>query len=469
MKAKGIIICLLAGIVYMACEDSIGRVGLGTQPEEDGVVVFDTTVVVEARTIEVDSVYAKTNSGFLGNFFDPSYGNIKSSYICQYYPSVGFPYLDSIVDNKIDSVLLNIYYTSFLGDSLAPMEATVYPVIKALEKNYYTNANPEDYCDMDHPIAKYGYTARNLAISGDDLSETGGFYISIPLPVEIGQNYLDKVRNGELKTLGEFLEFFPGTYLTTTFGTGSIIPVEMTDIALFYRRISTLKDEAGNDSIAIGTARAVFTATKEIIQLNRFENKNPAFLYEDNPDKTYLKSPAGVFTELTIPIREIVKGIGKKKFSNVSISIKAYPNENQLYSLPIPGVLSFSTGSESGNRAKLLLIEPDSVINFFEMKKIADGRTSYTTQFNYSTFTFDFNNISNIVQNAIDKAPDKDLKLWLIPVQTSWVSQSTSYYGGSVEIDYMTSHYLYPSGVTLKKGGDNLKASVIATDLKIND
>jgi len=472
MKTKGLIICLLSGILYMACEDSIGRVGLSIQPEEDKVSVFDTTVIVEARTIEVDSVYAKTTNGFLGDFYDPSYGNIKSSYMCQYYPSVGFPYLDSIVDNKIDSVRLNLYYYSYIGDSLAPMEVTVYPIVKPLDKNYYTNANPEDYCDMKHPLAKCGYTARNMNISDSVLQARGYIYsFSIPLPVKFGQDYLDKVRNGELKTLNEFLDFFPGTYLSTTFGTGSMIPVNGTEIVLFYSRNTMMQDVNGEDSLAVVVSGASFTVTKEIIQINKFENKIPAFLTDENPDKTYLKSPAGVFTELTIPIKEIVKGIGKKKFSNVKLSLKVYPNDYGEYPMQFPGA-SFSSVPISDNAtsfsAKLLLIEPDSVKNFFEMKKVADGQTSYTTQFNSSTYTYDFNNISNVVQNAIEKAPDKDLKLWLIPVQTTWVSQKMSD-GSSYQLDYMTSYYLYPSGVTLKKGGDNLKARVVATDLKIHD
>ena len=474
MKTKGIVICFLLSIIYMACDDSVNRIGLGIQPEEDKVSVFDTTVFVKARTIEIDSVYAKTNNGFLGNFYDPSYGNIKSSYICQYYPSVKFPYLDSIVDNKIDSVQLNVYYSKFLGDSLAPMEVTVYPIIKSLDKNYYTNASPGAYCDLKHPLAKYGYTARNLNISDSLLKVYNyNYHITIPLPVKIGQDYLDKVLKGELKTVEEFLEFFPGTYLTTTFGTGSMIAVDMTDIMLYYTLRSTFKGVNGNDSIGTSAARAAFSVTKEVVQLNTFENKNSSFLTKDDPNKAYIKSPAGVFTEVTIPIKEIVKGIGKKKFSSVKLSLKAYPADEWKYSLPFPGMLtspvpSLDASATTGYKAKLLLIEPDSVMNFFEMKKIADGQTSFATQFNSSTYTYDFNNIANVVQNAINKAPDKDLKLWLIPIQTSWVKQSISY-GQSTEVDYMTSHYLYPSGVTLKKGGDNLKVRVIATDLKIND
>lgn len=482
MNTKEIVICFLLGVIYMACDDSIGRVGLGIQPDEDKVSVFDTTVIVDARTIEVDSVYAKTTNGFLGNFYDPSYGNIKSSYICQYYPSVGFPYLDSIVDNRIDSVKLFIYYSTYFGDSLAPMEVTVYPVVKPLEKNYYTNADPKDYCDLNHPIAKCSYTARNLNYS-DSLLNVYNYNraISISLPVKIGQDYLDKVRNNEVVNVDDFLNYFPGTYLTTTYGTGNMLVVDGTDIILYYTNQTVLSDVNGNDSIGTVVKTAAFSVTKEIIQLNTFENKNPAFLSEDNPDKTYIKSPAGVFTELTIPIKEIVKGIGKKKFSSVMLSIKAYPANDWKYSLPFPGMTTspvpppelsydYTTGYSSytsGFQSKLLLIEPDSVINFFEMKQVADNQTSYTSQFTPSTYSYDFTNIANVVQNAIDKAPDKDLKLWLIPVQTTWYTQSTTY--GTVQMDFMTSHYLYPSGVTLKKGGDNMKVRVIASDLTINN
>jgi len=475
MRTKGFVLCFFLAVIYMACDDTIGRVGLGIQPEEDKVSVYDTMVYINARTIGVDSLYAKTVNGFLGELYDPSYGVIKSSYVCQFYPAAGFSYLDSIVDNKIDSVILNIGYNTFFGDSLAPMEVTVYPVVKALENHYYTNTDPTEFCDMDHPMAKYGYTARNLNISDEELKDLYYYYnITIPLPVKFGQDYLDKILKGELKTTDEFLDFFPGTYLTTTFGTGSLLPVDKTTIVLYYTRKTTLKDVDGNDSLAFKVSNAVFTVTKEIIQLNRFENKNPAFLYENNPDKTFLKSPAGVFTELTIPIKEIARGIGKKKFSSVKLSIKASVRDEWTYSLQFPGMLNSvipPATDESGNSgysSKLLLIEPDSVLYFFEKKinKVADFQTSYTTQFNSNTYSYDFDNIANVVQNAIDNEPDKDLKLWLIPVLTTWYLYTNPYTGQTSPVDYTTSHYLYPSGVTLKKGGDNLKVRVIATDMK---
>ena len=469
MKAKVIVFCFLLGVIYTACEDSIGRVGLGSRPDEDKVNVFDTTVFIGARTIEVDSLYAKTTNGLLGEFYDPTYGNIKSSYMCQFYPAVGFPYLDSIVDNRIDSVKLNVYFYSYIGDSVAPMEISVYPVVKPLKTNYYTNTDPKDYCDMNHPMGKYSYTARNFTIS-DSLKqamEANGYpyFISIPLPAKFGQDYLDKVMNNELKTVDAFLDFFPGVYLTTTYGTGNLLAVNMTDIILYYQLNKTYQDAEGNDSVAQVPASAAFIVTKEVIQLNKFENKNPADFFNSNSEKMYLKTPAGVFTELTIPIKEIVKGIGRMKFSSVGLYLKAYPADDWAYKLPFPGTPTATSGVTSGSSAKLLLIEPDSVKNFFEMKKVADGQTSYTTQFNSSTYTYNFSNIANVVQNAIDKAPDKDLKLWVIPVQTTWVQDSN--YG--TIYDYLTTHYFYPSAVTLRGGKDDLKVRVIASDLTIHN
>jgi len=229
MRTKGFVICFILGIIFYSCDDTISRVGLGIQPDEDKISVFDTTVLIGARTIEVDSVYAKTIYGMLGEIYDPSYGVIKSSYICQYYPSIGFVNIDEIIDGKIDSVRLIVSYVNFYGDSLAPMEATIYPVNKALGDHYYTNADPKDFCDMDNPLAKYSYTARNLNVSEEILQQNGWLYfLSIPLPDEIGQEYLEKVKKNDLPSLEDFLDFFPGTYITTTFGTGSMLPIDAT-------------------------------------------------------------------------------------------------------------------------------------------------------------------------------------------------------------------------------------------------
>jgi hypothetical protein len=468
MRVKLFLLSFLAGLMYFACEDTT-NMGIVIQPGEDKIIPFDTTITITASTIKVDSIYAKTINGCIGEIYDPSYGTINAGFACQFYPSVGFQNIDSIVNDRVDSVFLSIHY-NYLGDSLAPMELTVFPVVKPLEKNYYTNVDPATFCDLKNPIVKYGYTARNMNIPDTLLSYWGYDYeLYIPLPLQLGQDFLEASKNDSFKNLDDFLKFFPGLYLASTFGTGSLIFSNTisysTEIHFHYKTTEHTTDTEGNDSIIQAKRMAVWAVTKEVIQLNSYKNTHDDFLLQASDSVTYMKSPAGFFTELTIPTKEIAKGVGKRQFSSVTLSISAYPISDWEYSLGFPG-----TGQVTSDLlGKVLLIKPDSVKNFFEQQQLANNRTSFSTVFTNSTYSYHFTNIANVVQDAIENNPEEDLKLWLIPVQTSFVWTTSSTTGEQIAADYATSHYLYPSGVALKKGGDNLKIRIIASNLQVDN
>ena len=470
MKTKIFLFTLLFGLIFFTCEDSLNTVGMGIQPDEDKIGVFDTIINIEARTVRMDSIYTKSHSGFLGNFYDPKYGDIKAGYLCQYYASFGFS--DSIIGtrgNEIDSVRLQIYYSSYVGDSLAPMEVSVFPIIKPLEEDYYSNVDPAKYCDLSSPWAKKVYTARDLNVpdSINNLNNLSNYRksVSITLPKYIGQDLYEKYieLGGTFGSIDNFNSIFPGTYLESSFGIGSILKVDLTEIYVFYTRdYTTASTETGADSLYVGIDAAVFTFTKEVTLLNNFSSNHDDNLYlEPSTDSLYLKSPVGICSEITIPIPDIVKSIGRKKFSSVNLRVNAYPKATENYTLPFPGTEVSGTSS-----AKLLLIEQDSVQSFFENQKIADSQTSYTTVMDTINNYYQFNNIANIVQTAIDNAPDKPLKLLLIPVQVEGYIQQSGY--SSYLVDYSTGYCLNPSAVVLKKGGDNLQIKVIASDLEIN-
>ena len=459
-------IALLA-TVSCSDEDTFDNIGGSIQPDKDKIQVFDTTMNIWGETVKVDAIYAKTISGYLGRFVDPQYGEIKAGYISQFYPANGFP-LDSMKNsNQIDSVRLFVLYRSYVGDSLAPMEVTAYRVIKPLEKHYYTNVDPSLYCDMDNPWGKATYTARDMNIS-DSLNLANvmsGAYkaVSIPLPLEFGQSLLEEYKRGENGAFAspeKMAEFFPGVYLESTFGSGSILDVEETRILIYYDRDVT--DDAGN--IITGSAAATLRVTKEVIQLNSFANTRNEELLAPSEDKMYLKTPAGVFSKIVIPIPEIIRTIGDRTFNNVKLTLNAYPREEREFNLPFPGL--GTNNAVNLTRSKLLLIEPDSVKTFFEEQRNADNKTSFFTTFNVSTYAYTYDNIANVVQNAIEKAPNKNLELLVIPVDVSYFTESSLY--TAYLIDYAAAHYLAPSAVTLKKGGDNLQIQIIAADLEVN-
>jgi hypothetical protein len=466
MRTKIFAFSILAMLAFAAC-DEFSTVGMSVQPEEDRISIFDTTININSQTVRVDSVYAKTVNGCLGEYYDPQFGTLNAGFISEFYPARDFYNVENIVGG-IDSVFLSLHY-AYMGDSLAPMEMTLFPVVKPLEKNFYTNINPADYCDLSNPILRHGYTARNMLVSDSYLaSSSWDHLLYIPMPLDFGQKFLDAyLADTTIVTdLDKFRDFFRGIYFASTFGTGSLIIINNVDlnaeIHFYYTTNETTTGSDGLDSAYTTARTAVWAVTKEVVQLNTFKNTDDSFLTEPSDTATYIKSPSGVYTEVIIPIKAISQGIGQHQFSSVSLLLNAYPINDWEYTYSFPGLGALSSTSTVAD--KLLLIVPDSITSFFENQKVADGVTSFTTTFTKSTYTYNYTNIANAVQYAMENSPDEDLRLWAIPVRTQYSSDSYGNY-----YDYTTSPYLYPSGVKLKKGGDNLKIRITASNLEIDN
>ncbi|MCC8146979.1 MAG: DUF4270 domain-containing protein [Bacteroidales bacterium] len=475
MKTKIFFLSILTGFIYLtACDDTIDSIGSGIQPDGDKIEIYDLSLNISGETVKLDSIYAKSISASLGNIKHPVYGSLKGEYACQFYPSAEFE-LDSMIKNDIDSIKLQIMYFNFQGDPLTPMEVSVYPVDEPLKNDYYSGIDLTQYADMQTLLGKRAYTARDLNISDsiyDSSSSSTYKVLSVTLPKELGQKFFEEYKKGDQGAFASqeaFSNFFPGTYIASTFGNGCLLDVERTSIFIYYqRRWEAISTITGNDTIIEGTTYASLNVTKEVTQLNSYVNSGEEELLAPNADKMYLKTPAGLYSKLTIPLAQIIDSIGNRKFSNVELSLSAYPKEDSEYLWDFPGTYQ-NVGIELA-KSKILLIEPDSVVPFFEQQKAADNLTSYYSTFNSSTSSYVFRNISNVLQNAIDKTEGnnyKDLELLVIPVTVPYYYASNDYYETN-PLDYATYHYLYPSAVTLRKGGDNLKLKIIAADLEVN-
>jgi hypothetical protein len=484
MKTK---IFLFAGILsccisLVACDDTVDRVGMGIQPGEDKVNTFGDSLPITGTTVKDPVLYAKTMNGLLGNFYDPAYGELKAGYICRFYPAQGFgpqeriDSIDRFSGGKIDSIHLRILYSKYVGDSIAPMEVSVYPVRPStpLTENYYTPLNPADYCDLSAPMAKKVYTARDLNIS-DSLHQANvaaNLYqvVSVPLPLALGQSLYDEYKacltdpsRQTFKTPEAMAEFFPGLYLKSTLGSGSLLEVEKTHIFVYTSWTREVEDTTQVNNLRTDTlvGFSVLDVSKEVIQLNEYAGTHDEQLWEvPQAEKMYLKTPAGIFSQITIPTGEIKRTIGNRKFSNVRLSIEAERPSDWQYNWVFPG--TDDANKIAMSQSKLLLIEPDSIPTFFEKQKSADNKTTYFTTFDTSTYAYTYANIANIVQYAIDNNIDP-LVLRLVPVEVAYYTYTSSSYT-TVSADYASSHYLFPSAVTLKK--DNLKIYLLAADLQ---
>jgi len=455
MKIKLFILGIVAGIMFLSsCNDDMGLVGPSMQPEEDTPTIRTDTFKLKASTVLLDSIYAKTATGLLGELYDPLFGNLKADFICQFYIQENFKFRQEPIDGKIDTVglILSFPRSSWIGDSLAPMQATVYPVVKPLERKYYTNINPADYVNMQQPLGMQAYTARDMSIS-DSAYINSNFSpsVSILLPNEIGERFYKASMDGSgaFANQDRFNEFFPGLYVTNTFGSGSILVINDSRLYFSYRYYTERKSTGVKDSVV--TMYELFPVTKEVIQMNRMQNADLDKLLAPNDDYTYLKSPAGVATRLTIPTKEIIEKVKDRRINTFFHQLKVMPQNDWKYALAPP--------------TYVLMLPEDSAKTFFEKGKIEDNITTYLGTYNSTSLAYTFNdvsgNLANLIKYQMQYAPDKDLDMLIIPVERGTTASGSG--SSAVPTTESISNYLKPSGITIRKDPEVMQVQVITS------
>ena len=147
------------------------------------------------------------------------------------------------------------------------------------------------------------------------------------------------------------------------------------------------------DSIVSGIS--TFSSTKEVLQVNRFNNSNLEKLVNDN-SCTYIKTPAGIFTEVELPINDIVESTDT--LNSVRITFTRYNSDNTdkyKYATPL----------------QLLMVRKSEMYKFFTDNKLYDNITSYVASYNISNNKYMYYNIARLINYCAEeyrKGTDED-------------------------------------------------------------
>ena len=211
-----------------SCDDDLNNIGGTLQPPGDNITAGTDTLSVIAKTISMqDSVYAQTVNGILGKYEDDIFGSVKSDYLCQFM----FP--DSAKFNEkiasITSVNLVIGYMNFLGDTISPMGLSAYKVTQQLPEYFFTNADPKKYSDMKTLLA-----SSTFSVAGSKkVSSTSNYrQIYAPMDSAFAKNLNQAIKAGTVTDSKTFNNYFPGLYITTTLGSGTLIQPIQTSIII---------------------------------------------------------------------------------------------------------------------------------------------------------------------------------------------------------------------------------------------
>ncbi|WP_296120282.1 DUF4270 family protein [uncultured Porphyromonas sp.] len=466
---------LLVGVclLLVSCEDRSNTLGVGMMPDYTQFKSFDTTFDLSYRTISADMkdsgssasgtqynrMYVSSNYGYIGRIPNQEFGGIETEYLTQMYCPEGFLFRDQPVDNRIDSAFLTLYYDGYSGYGKDLVEVTAYRLDRPLPGNSkYSLESISDY--YTRGVSKELGRASFMAVTGTP-HEGKGTWVRVPIAREIGQDFYDKSVAGSevFRSQAAFDQYFPGVYFRVSAGTGSVIRVVRTALTFCYRKEQMLKRRSTGkvDSLAYVPAIQELSHTNEVPQLSRFANMGLSELMAPGSDYAYVKSPAGVLAEITIPTREIKKKLDEAPKGSVRVlasapfSISGENRQLSEYQLVYP--------------TSLVLMPRDSVAHFFE-SELTDADSPFTTyvsrQAIQGSSTYTFGNISALISKHIEKKPDEDLRVVVVPVQYVAPEQQQS---GAVSPSSVTNLVL-PSTLKIKMDGKNNKLRVYINERK---
>ncbi len=229
-KFSYIIVYLLAcTVVFIACKEDSGLIGLGVQPEEEylNTDYFDTTTIVAYSALHDSLITSNVSVNMLGYLNDPIFGKTQAGIYTQFRLSAYS--VDFGTDVEVDSLVLTLMYAGYYGDTLNSFRLNVYELTEGLSKS-----------------EKY-YTASSLNHNGISLTENSNLYIS-PRPtvrqdtssssyylrVRLNKDFavdkfISKSGSGVYSSDAAFLEYFKGLYIDADAltGNGCIVSLNM--------------------------------------------------------------------------------------------------------------------------------------------------------------------------------------------------------------------------------------------------
>lgn len=422
MKFKLMAVLVITAALY-SCDDSTTGVG-DFVSNIDKIEAFSDTYKVTSRTEKLDKIYSRTNRAYLGKYTDADFGQFSADFITQINCPENFELPEHLIG--ITGASLELYYTNYYGDSLATLTVQVDELDKVIEDAdtdlYYTTYDPKKYYDETaKPLARKSYAAVDFSVS-DSLRNTSTYYPNIK--IDLGDDFSKRIQQKYTDNPEYFKDAYSfinnvlkGFYVHTVQGDGSVIYIQDIWLRLSIDYYTERESTGKIDSLAHGSS--ILAASKEVLMSTKMENdeklKEMADSENDNYNKfTYLKTPAGLCTEINIPIEDIYSKHSNDTINSVTLSIKKYrysgSEENSEYEMGIP--------------QNVLLVRKGDYENFFENNKTYDNKTSFLGTYSSNTNSYTFSKLNRLISQVFSEIrtgennnEDRD-KVLLIPVTT---------------------------------------------------
>lgn len=408
MKCKFLAALSLAATIFYSCDDETTGIGQFVA-NEDLIPTSADSYDVTTSSLQLKQVYSRSSTAYLGKFTDKSYGEFSSDFLVQINCPEDFEMPENITE--ISKATLGLYYDSYFGDSLASMRLQVDTLNKVITDDgtdkslYYTNLDPKNYYDYtQNPLAVKDYSAYDMTVS-DSLRSTSNYYTNIS--ISLGNGFCNKLLS-DYKQHPEYFKnsesfirnVLKGFYVHTTRGEGSILYISniYLDLLIKYKGKSSdgLRDSIRTTNIPMASTKEVFMSTR--FQNPELESEENNFL--NNEKCTYLKTPAGLCTEVVLPIEEMYETHKNDTLNSISVSFQKMKD-------------TYTGAYKMGTPSTLLMVRKAEMKSFFEENKVYDNKTSFITSYSGNTYSFSkLNRLISSIFTEIKPQIEKGTVAW---------------------------------------------------------
>ena len=447
MRIRLLTAIAITAMAIISCNEDTDSIGTSLTQNTDQLKISTGIYQAISQSMLADSVYARNFDCYFGMVKDPETDTyVRNEFMTQFnvLEDMVMPEEDMIISRKdgeiiADSCEIWFYFdkSACYGDSLAPMKMRMMELNKPMdsEATYYSNYDPEKegYIREDGIKKDLAFTLANLTYT-DSLRNTST-YVDIGR-VTMNDSYKD--HNGNtFSNYGTYLlrnyydhpEYFknsyafvhnlcPGFFFKQTDGLGVMAKMSRIELKVFFRY--QFSDDA-KTYVAVLT----MASTPEVLQTVKVTNDKTGLerLVSDN-SCTYLKSPAGIFTEVTLPVDEIMNEHILEYLLSVSISFQRLNSldPDNKYNFPAP--------------TTILLLPKDSLNTFFEHEKSYDYKRSYVATLSKNNYSF--TNLGDLISGMyydkligeiddpdwLEKHPDWN-KVVLVPIVSPTFTTTT--------------------------------------------
>lgn len=447
----------MGAFVFAGCNDNASKVGFTTQPKDEVLTAKADTFLLSAQTVEVPSIYSRSTYTLLGQLSDPLFGDLRSSYVTRLRHAPGFKFAHEPEGKKIDSAFVEISYSSWAGDSTLWAKASIYEVTKPLPDSHYSG-DIRSYLQGAKHLGSGSYKAEN---------KTGDHFIYIPVDKAIGQRFYDaSVQHPEYFESQKAFEenLLRGIYVESSTGSGCMLSVYSTALLIYYTYTVNGKTADGKaDSVIHRRASYRFANTNQLYLSQQFDHANRDELLKPNSKYSFITSPMGLATELTLTKEDLNRVVR----SGWNPKTKRLFNEAKL-TLPVDIPADGRTVLQPPKY--LLLLPADSVKNFFEtgQSHLTQPDVAFlSSEYSILSREYNFSNISKLITQHIENHKSQTsssieikqpLRLLLVPVSLEGGKSGSS----SSDVTGVA-HYLFPSGARIKLDNGKIRLGIVHT------